>query len=76
MAIEKADAYRYLGLTDQGKFLIAELEDRKNAIVRDLDQADDCALRKYAGALSVICEILDDFEEHAPPVGGQFGQGC
>ena len=57
-------------MTDQGQFLIDELKQRRIDMLRGMAKADDCGLRKIAGAVDVLTEILDDFEEFKAPVDG------
>jgi len=68
--MERQDAYRYIQISDQGQLFIKELELRRDELMRDMVKADDCALRKIAGATNALTEILDDFAEFKAPVDG------
>ena len=59
-------ALAFLQTLDQGQFLIQSLKDRREQAMRMMNDADDCELRKLAGACAVLTDILDDFEEARP----------
>ena len=64
--LTRQEAFAYLHTLDAGKFLIADLEDRRDQAMRLMHDADDCDLRKLAGACGVLTDLLDDFEQARP----------
>lgn len=66
----REQAFGYLQITDQGQYLVADLMARRDELMRSLDKCDDCALRKTAGAIAILTDILDDFAEYAPESDG------
>lgn len=70
--LSKKDAFAYLHTMDSGKVLLADLEERREQAMRMMRDADDCQLRKLAGACAVLTDILDDFEDARPKIDPDF----
>lgn len=63
--------YGWMHMHPEGKAFIQKLESRKEGLARDMDRADDCQLRKIAGGIVAITDILDEIEENRPGEDGE-----
>ena len=62
-SMTRQDAFAYLLTMEEGRFLVADIESRRADMMRMMNNADDCTLRKLAGACGVLQDLLDDFAE-------------
>ena len=58
-----------LAMHEHGKALREKFAEMRDEHVKDLDRADDVQLRKLAGSISILTDILAEFDEHTPEMG-------
>lgn len=63
----RREAFAHIQTYDQGKFLVEDLRERREQLMRMMTTADDCELRKLSGACAMLTDILDDFDDALLP---------